>query len=112
VTPPACLPHQPQEAGASRPDDPDNVRSSWFSNPGASATGAALRAGVGKYIAGPALDGGGGSSTKAPAAAVAAGNGAAAAAAAEPAAKRQKVAAQQQQKQKQAGGGSMNFDSW
>lgn len=84
------------QAAAGNPEDPENQKSSWFSNPGQSATAAPVRSGVGKYIAAPALD--------APLAAAAAANGAAAAAAAapaqQPAAKKQKVAP------------AMNFDAW
>jgi peptidyl-prolyl cis-trans isomerase-like protein 2 len=105
------------QAAAGDPEDPDNLRSSWFSNPGAAATVAPVRSGVGKYIAGPALDAPVGSKAAAgaavgssAAAAAAAGSSAAAAGAAtngaagaaEPAVKKQKVAAK----------GLSNFDAW
>lgn len=85
------------QADAGNPEDPDNLRSSWFSNPGASATAAPVRSGVGKYIAGAALD--------APLSIKSSAAGVAAAAAAEPAIKKQKLAAAKQQPM-------ANFDAW
>jgi hypothetical protein len=91
---------------AGNPEDPDNQHSSWFSNPGASATAAPVRAGVGKYIAAAALDApAGGQAAAAPngaATTTTAAAAAAAAAAAPPAAKKQKVAPKPMS----------NFDAW
>lgn len=86
------------QAGAGNPEDPDNLRSSWFTNPGAAATAAPVRSGVGKYIAAPALDAGSKGAGTAAAAAAATGDGAA-----EPASKKPKVVQKQPM---------MNFDAW
>lgn len=99
-----------KKADAGNPEDPDNLRSSWFTNPGAAATAAPVRSGVGKYIAAPVLDaplGSNKAAAAADAAEAAASNGAAAAAAVgagdQPAAKKQKVAAAKPMS---------NFDAW
>lgn len=80
------------QENAGNPEDPDNQRSSWFSNPGAGNTAAPVRAGIGKYIK-QALDEPIGGK-----AATAADGGAAAA---PPAAKKPKVTQQ-----------FTNFDAW
>jgi hypothetical protein len=105
-----CVWHLQADAG--NPEDPDNLRSSWFTNPGAAATAAPVRSGVGKDIAAPVLDAPLGSSkaaaggAEAAAEPAAASNGAAAAAGAggQPAPKKQKVAA--------AAKPMSNFDAW
>lgn len=97
------------QADAGNPEDPDSLRSSWFTNPGAAATATPVRSGVGKYIAAPVLDAPLASSKAAAleAAELAAGsNGAAAApvgAGGQPAVKKQKVAAAKPMS---------NFDAW
>lgn len=86
------------QADTGNPEDPENQRSSWFSNPGASATAAPVRSGVGKYIAAAVLDAPVGSKAAAAAATESAGNGSAA----EPAVKKQKVVPKPMS----------NFDAW
>lgn len=51
----ACCPAHLQ-ADAGNPEDPDNQRSSWFTDPGASNALDTVRQGVGKYIKQTNLD--------------------------------------------------------
>ena len=71
------------QADAGNSEDPDNQRSSWFTDPGASNAAETVRQGVGKYIKQAVLD--------APLGAKPAAVPVAADAAAIPAAKKQKV---------------------
>jgi hypothetical protein len=96
-----------QQAEGGNPDDADNVRGSWFSNPGAGNTSDATRSGVGKYIVSAQLDkplAGGSSSHGGSTAGGGTGSADAGAPAAPkvPAAKKQKVSQQPM----------MNFDAW
>jgi hypothetical protein len=102
------------QAAAGDPEDPDNLRSSWFSNPGAAATVAPVRSGVGKYIVGPALDAPIGSKAAAAAAAAAVGSSSAAAAAGTGAASNGAAGAGEPvvKKQKVAAKAFSNFDAW
>ncbi|KIY95053.1 hypothetical protein MNEG_12911 [Monoraphidium neglectum] len=99
-----------KKTAGGNPQDPENQRSQWYSNPAASHAAAAVRSGVGKYVQDAKLDsgaGGGGGGVGGRALAAAAGGAAGAAGAAAggsmqpPAPKKQK-----------ASGGFGNFDAW